>query len=425
MRQLQFPFKPTILQCSAVFLFFLSAYITPEVACAIQVILLLIFVRKIQLSKKVLLIGVLLLIHGTINIFLGNVTVVLFAKQLIGISVSFIFYYTIVKRGFMPMIKFYLFLAVVVSLIAIMQQLAYFANILVLCDLRWLVPGQQSPYGGGVLGCRAAAIFAEPSACATFLLPSVFLSIYHFIGRYNHLTCEFLSRRVSILLISGLLVTFSSVGYLGLLAALGVIFLEYKHTLKQVGVLVVALAAVVGLYCNINVFKMRVDDTLNILFTGNFQNVNLSSQTIYLNAIVAWESFLNTFGFGGGLGSHGISYQKYVTSVNATGVNLFLNQTDANSLFSRVLSELGLIGLISVFYFLFKFYARRCNSIYFVINKMCLPVFAIRLIRRGHYFNEGIWFFVVLYYFSCKEVEKYLQNRNLDDNTKNGLKPKV
>ena len=82
---------------------------------------------------------------------------------------------------------------------------------------------------------------------------------------------------------------------------------------------------------------------------------------------------------------------------------MFLNVDDANSLFLRLLSETGLFGIIVFFYFLFKSHLlkKRDKSKYlWIISNAILALFLIKLIRSGHYFVNGFFFFFWLYYFS-------------------------
>jgi hypothetical protein len=84
---------------------------------------------------------------------------------------------------------------------------------------------------------------------------------------------------------------------------------------------------------------------------------------------------------------------------------MFLNREGGNSLFLRILSEMGLFGIVLFFCFLFKFYLSKIKDktdYLWVISSAVLVMFLIRLIRAEHYFNGGMFFFFWLYYFSWK-----------------------
>lgn len=90
---------------------------------------------------------------------------------------------------------------------------------------------------------------------------------------------------------------------------------------------------------------------------------------------------------------------------------MFLNVEDANSLFLRLRSETGLLGLLLIFIFIFKFHIIRKNDksgYLWIINNGILSMFAIRLLRFGHYFATGFFFFFWLYYFS--KIDSKIEN---------------
>ena len=144
------------------------------------------------------------------------------------------------------------------------------------------------------------------------------------------------------------------------------------------------------------------------MLTGkaNLTTVNLSTFALFSNSLVAYNSFRDNPIFGSGLGSHKLSYHKYIGDiVDVNKISTFLNVDDANSLFLRLLSETGLFGIIIFFYFIFKFHLskKRDESNYlWIINNAILVMFLIRLIRIGHYFIYGFFFFFWLYYFAWK-----------------------
>ena len=93
-----------------------------------------------------------------------------------------------------------------------------------------------------------------------------------------------------------------------------------------------------------------------------------------------------------GLGTHEINYEmEYQSNFFQYG----LNQTDAYSLFTRLYSEFGVIGIFLVIYLLFKY--RNTNN---PINIAILIVFISYFIRGGHYFIYGVVFYAYLFYYT-------------------------
>ena len=84
------------------------------------------------------------------------------------------------------------------------------------------------------------------------------------------------------------------------------------------------------------------------------------------------------------------------------------NAKDGNSLFIRLMSETGLMGLFMVFLYIFKFRLKKKHVVssqtyyYLILNQAVFIVFVIRLIRTGNYIGQGFFFFFFLYYFTYK-----------------------
>jgi len=93
-------------------------------------------------------------------------------------------------------------------------------------------------------------------------------------------------------------------------------------------------------------------------------------------------------------------------------IPMFLNREGGSSLFLRILSEMGLFGILVFFYFLFRFYLpkRKDRMDYlWVISSAVLVMFLIRLIRAEHYFSGGLFFFFWLYYFTWKVIKNKMK----------------
>jgi len=59
--------------------------------------------------------------------------------------------------------------------------------------------------------------------------------------------------------------------------------------------------------------------------------------------------------------------------------------------------------MVVVLYFLFKCYLKNsCKNDMQMISNSILCMLLVSLLRQGHYFYNGLFFFVWLYYFSYK-----------------------
>jgi hypothetical protein len=163
---------------------------------------------------------------------------------------------------------------------------------------------------------------------------------------------------------------------------------------------------------------MRIQDTYEAFFEqeGVIEpySINISTFSIYSNYLVAKEVIQRNFLFGSGLGTHPFSYDYYIDQLYKPEkyadnhyVNAKLNREDGSSLFIRLLSELGVFGILSFLFFIFKFYLGReygKENTYglFLINNAILVMLLLKLVRYGNYANLGFFFFFFLYLYSAR-----------------------
>ena len=168
-----------------------------------------------------------------------------------------------------------------------------------------------------------------------------------------------------------------------------------------------AHAAFMIAYTKIGDFNERINDTLALISddSQSLATANISSQTIIINLKIALKSFADSCGLGGGIGSHPISYERFIEDLPVSNVVFFFNKEDANSLLLRIISELGLLGLAEVVGFLFRFWPKRDGTFESIVGNMCITYFFLRLLRYGHYFNNGLLLFVIVFILMKKEDE--------------------
>jgi hypothetical protein len=226
--------------------------------------------------------------------------------------------------------------------------------------------------------------------------------------------------------------TFSSLAYLGIFITIVLLAINYG----LVRYLFIAIPVTIMLfsiaYSNVTEFKARVDG-MRALFVDDILNkdvpenevyavkvqrirrilskVHGSSFVLYNNYYIATENFKNNPLFGSGLGSHEFAFEKYNLNYLLGDIYKF-NTADANSMFLRVLSELGLMGVIFVFLFVSKFYVSKNliyeeDETYWVISNALLVLIIIQLIRQGNYTFTGFFFYAWMYYFNSALYKGY------------------
>lgn len=82
------------------------------------------------------------------------------------------------------------------------------------------------------------------------------------------------------------------------------------------------------------------------------------------------------------------------------------NAKDGNSLFIRMMSETGILGLSLLLIFIFSYRISRKYVTdpemwpYVIFNQGIFVVFVIRLMRTGNYIGQGFFLFFFMYYLS-------------------------
>ncbi|ESU24176.1 hypothetical protein FEDK69T_06130 [Flavobacterium enshiense DK69] len=337
--------------------------------------------QKIRLNNFFLLLIGGLFVHGIIANSVIGIPPNFMLAQIIGISIIGIYYY-----NFIPLydkndiIRVYTKLSLYAAVIG---YVFYFLNI-------------------NLNDGRLQSIFKEPAHYAIVVIPACF---YYFKQK----------KYVEFAIIFGSLVlSNSSLGYIGCALMFVVPNLNIKRVLVFTAMIPVIIGAFYYTYTNYPFFKIRVDDTyesLNSINTGKFpQYPNLSSYAILSNIFIAKEN-ITDHPFGSGIGSHVYMHEKvYLKEMRAPQYlraqdKHTINSSDANSLFVRIMSEMGILGLALVLFFMSKAWLVFKSTHY--LSQGIFIYFLLKLFRDGHYFPPELFFFVwFLYYdyFRTKEV---------------------
>jgi len=338
--------------------------------------------KKIIISKNIILIISFLLIHGVIFIiWFQNPIKSLFA-QLLGIIFCSIYYYNFFKEyGSKLVFEKYLELAFIVAILAIPM---FFLKINI----------QTSNRLNGIL--------TEPAHYTAIMLPAA----YCFLRKKNYF-------KLAVLVLTIFLAK-STIGYFGLVLILILPLLKVKYFVKYSWIAIIILGTSVYYINNQwnkpinenegNVLVRRLKETnksFNAIFTGKFERyTNLSSYAFLSNSFVARKIFLDK-PLGTGLGSYPYEYEKYYSLMSPPPYLLELkqskiNKTDANSLFLRMLADLGVIAI-----FIFLYFTLRSVNVFRndrkVFQQSSFFYLIVKLIREGHYFPPEFYFFLLIF----------------------------
>jgi hypothetical protein len=343
--------------------------------------LLFVWMGAVRFRPGMWLLAAALLASGAAGILQHTDTVTLFAKQFAGILAS-VFYFSCYYRltGDDPSGPFRLYV-----------RAAYYVSLAGLA-----IVFVRVPFDGELP--RLQSVLAEPSMFALVTLPAA----YYCVDRYRQ---ERTWGRELVVIGAALLLSRSSVGYLGLLFLLALFFAR-SWSRALAGLAVVAVTGA-SLYAASEDFRIRLDDTVRAAGEGTVEDANLSTFALVSNALVTTRVLSLHPWAGNGLGSHLLSHRAYIADV--PGVAAFenmmlrgqttmeqLNAADASSLLLRLLSETGIAGVLAVGLFIGRYKAPRGGERAAINYAVLIYCFA-KLLRAGHYFSPEEFFFVFAY----------------------------
>lgn len=376
--------------------------------------LLLVYTMRYGFPKHFWSFTAFFLFAGIIGMALGRNQADQFFKIFIGVMMSYLFYYYVLQRfDFDVYVIFQAYMkgAFVITVIGVVQFVSYHLHFQPGYDFRWL--GFFNKWGvvsGGNLGIRINSVFGEPSTYAAVIAPAMFVALNNLITGATFMV----SKAKSILIIVVYLLTFSSLGYMGIFVAIILLMTNYGFARFLFLFIPLIILAFFILYNYVPDFQYRFDSTVMLFETGNvdIRQEHGSSIVFYNNFVVAMENFSGNFLFGSGLGSHPVAFEKYSITKDVEVFGFANNSADANSMLLRIISEIGLTGIIFVFIFLKRGYVRRNKSEpennYWIISSATLCLIALYLLRQGHYFLNGFPLFVWLYYFTRKNADWHM-----------------
>ena len=260
----------------------------------------------------------------------------------------------------------------------------------------------------GLLVYPIHALVSEPAAFVIVQSAAMYFAIGRFVKSNS---AKIGSYADALIIISTFILSLSSTGYFALIIILLLLFskqLNYKRILTGC---IVLPGMIFLLYTSVPKFQERFN-TMFLLMAGRIyvdatygEDAAGSSLILVNHFLIAKENAENHF-LGTGLGSHHVAFRRY-NKLEAwfTGYgphSMLLNENDASSLFNRILSEMGYIGVLAVLIFLFKFYNKKESIPWISINHASLVVILTVLLRGGHYFILGLPFFILSYYYSSK-----------------------
>jgi len=338
---------------------------------------LLAYLNKIRLNKTHTKLLFVFFLMGLISIALKTNRFNKFLPQFLGISFTSIYYYSFFRYQQISLENIFRTYCKVAFWFSII-------GIIIFCYLLIF----ENKYE------RLKSLMTEPSFFVMLTLPAFFYYTKNFITN-RHYKIEAFTIGIAIILASSL------TGYIGLTLVL--LLLQNRKNLFRICIAVLISVLFFGIEYKYNSqIKRRVDDTMKTLVSGEICDVNLTTFSLVTNFLVSIENLKENFLIGSGLGSHPLAYDRYKKMFEISGDRqqnwVGWDYRDAGILFLRIISELGFVGIISVSYFIIRFRVKSPGPIN-IISNATLIYFIITLLKGGHYFTPGMYFFVMLYVF--------------------------
>ncbi|MGB1033296.1 MAG: hypothetical protein ACPGWM_11795, partial [Flavobacteriales bacterium] len=226
----------------------------------VMLVLFPMMLTKFGIPKAPIVLFLPLIVTGTISILLGDNDVGSFLKIFIGFFSSVLFYRYVLELYEFDvnlLFKWYIKGCVIISVIGIIQVIAFRLGIKPLWNYNWIFNKWGIAEGG--LGIRMNSVFSEPAYFAAVVAPAFFAAINNLFWRKTF----WMSKRSAVIILVAYMLTFSSLGILAIFFAVLILLLNYgffKYAIVFIPLFYFGFGA---LYNNVDEFKDRFDGTID------------------------------------------------------------------------------------------------------------------------------------------------------------------
>lgn len=267
--------------------------------------------------------------------------------------------------------------AFILSLYGIIQVIAYQFGLRNIYDITLYNFNRNANY---LHAGRSNSLYSEPAhLCA--ILASGF-----FIGLVNRKKVEYTKSYKTLIILIYSLLTFSTLVYI----SITIFLLYYLINIKKlnskktlIAIITFLLLGSVFLYYNQDFVETSIYKAYSLINPDSYSVDDQTGYAIVSNIKIASLKMRDGYIFGTGLYSHQIYYREYFYQIYNGG--LMINYVDAASLFTRIFSELGIVGLVAFLMFLIRKIiknSKRNKNMMFIIILLILEG-----MRIGHYAN--------------------------------------
>ncbi|WP_299004353.1 hypothetical protein [uncultured Caulobacter sp.] len=255
---------------------------------------------------------------------------------------------------------------------------------------------------GSFLGVSGLSV--EPAFYACALVPAGAFYISNFIR-------DFKISFSGIIVITAILFSTSSLGYLGLFVAVALSIL-ISTDIRRSWILAASLPlAVVAIYylVSLEFFQLRLNDTIDLISSGQLtlrRGMNMSTYSNAVNTSIAFKSLSDNYGLGTGFGLYSSAFDRYIFGYEMPTYRVGIpGRGSGTSMFSRLTAELGI--------FAWLFFVAAIGWAWANISKGgratamhvgYLSSLVIILMRMGEYYANGVILVLVMIYLARQEI---------------------
>ncbi|MGL4998948.1 MAG: hypothetical protein ACRC5T_08290 [Cetobacterium sp.] len=387
-----------------IFIFFIyyTAFQTiklEEVSMILYIIYCLVNEKIIKFKVNVKLV-IILIVVSIVSIIQANLNDFLTSRvfeQIIIIWVMFIGYSKLFEKyGYLKLFKRYMSITYFISIMGIIQFIVFF-----------LVKKDIFPYpiGSNINGLpvianriiRIRSIAFEPGWLAQTMLPGVLFSIESLIKNK-----KFNLKFFTIILVFAF--TLSSGAFIVVPIYFVITRLKKANMKKMITIFPLVI---ISILLTKPIWYEKYTETLKGLSglkTGFFKDINASSFATLSNLYVGLNN--NNLLLGTGLGTHTYSYFKNFKNYHAGVYHFYgLNSKDAYSLFTRSLSEMGLIFIL-LFTVVLILKINKNKDIKAIINNCFFVGIISFFLRGGLYTRFGTSFIIMMFFYTIEKNKK-------------------
>jgi hypothetical protein len=314
-------------------------------------------------------------------------------KKFFGIAILSITFYKYVyhyRNKLQEIFAVFLYISIIISFIAIIQQIGWVLKIPWMYDFHYLGIKNYIHTIGPII--RSTSIASEPAHLGYMLVPAFFIAFGSILSNKMPFYMSFFKRWVVVI---AMLVSFSLIGYFSMLVCVLYLFKYVKtDTLKKLYIsLFLFPIIVITTASNFGNVAYRISNMINRSFEVN--SSTLSQWGLISNSYVAFSSLINN-PLGTGIQTHQYNYDKYFVDLSFLGT-IRINEIDANSLILRMISEFGIIGIsmIILFYFFFRIRNNKYFfELFFILNTSAFLFIYLYAFRNGAYLDPMLWLFI-------------------------------